>query len=107
MRTYKRTLDGFEVHDLQDRDLGWITSTYGEGFTVEADTASAAIRLGILQMAGSWVKYNGENICQGKDNILPLLKDNPELLEQLQKKVKEKVLSGVEEAEDKEIETLN
>jgi recombination protein RecA len=84
-----------------------IEFTYGEGFTVEADTASAAIRLGVLQMAGSWVKYNGENICQGKDNILPLLKDNPDLLEQLQKKVKEKVLSGVEEAEDKEIETLN
>lgn len=66
--------------------------TYGEGFTIEADIASAAIRLGVLQVAGSWVKYNGTNICQGKDNVLPLLKDNPELLSELQQKIEEKTL---------------
>lgn len=66
--------------------------TYGEGFTIEADVASAAIRLGVLQVAGSWVKYNGTNICQGKDNVLPLLKDNPELLSELQQKIEEKTL---------------
>jgi recombination protein RecA len=74
--------------------------TYGEGYTIEADVSSAAIRLGILQMAGSWVKYNGTNICQGKDNLLPLLKDNEELLLELVQKIKEKTLSGAEQDEE-------
>lgn len=65
--------------------------TYGEGYTVESDIAAAAIRLGILQVAGSWVKYEGNNICQGKDNVVQILKDNPDLLSELQAKVKQKM----------------
>lgn len=82
--------------------------TYGEGFTVEADIASAAIRLGVLQVAGSWVKYNGTNICQGKDNVLPLLKDNPDLLNELRSKIEEKTLAGGADIDEVEtIETEN
>lgn len=62
--------------------------TYGEGFTVESDIASSALRLNILERAGSWVKYKGKSIAQGIDNIVPILKDNPELLEELRSEVK-------------------
>lgn len=65
--------------------------TYGEGYTIESDVAAAAIRLGILQVAGSWVKYDGNNICQGKDNVVQVMKDNPDLLSELQAKVKQKM----------------
>jgi RecA/RadA recombinase len=64
--------------------------TYGMGYTIEADVASSAKRLGILEMAGSWVKYKGTNLCQGIDNLVPLLFDNPELLEELKSAIKEK-----------------
>lgn len=63
--------------------------TYGEGYTIEADIASAALRLKILEKAGSWVKYNGTSIAQGLDNVVPVLKENPELLEELKQKVEE------------------
>jgi recombination protein RecA len=65
--------------------------TYGMGYTIEADVASSAKRLGVLEMAGSWVKYKGTNLCQGIDNVVPLLFDNPELLEELKNEIREKV----------------
>ena len=67
-----------------------IEFTYGLGFTIESDVVSAAKRLGILEMAGSWVKYKGTTIVQGIDNLVPLLFDNKELLEELIKEIDEK-----------------
>lgn len=64
--------------------------TYGLGYTIEADVASAALRLGVLEKAGSWVKYKGASIAQGLDNVVPMLFDNPELLEELKEEVKSK-----------------
>ena len=61
--------------------------TYGEGYTIEADIASSALRLGILKQAGSWVKYGDTSLAQGIDNLVPVLKDNPELLEELIEKI--------------------
>ena len=61
--------------------------TYGKGFTIEADVASAAIRLGIVEKAGSWLKYNGESICQGADKLKDILEDNPDLLQELINKI--------------------
>jgi len=57
--------------------------SYGMGYTIEADIASAALRLGILEKSGSWIKYKGASIAQGIDNLVPVLFDNPELLEEL------------------------
>jgi recombination protein RecA len=68
--------------------------TYGKGYTIEADVASSAKRLGVLEMKGSWVSYKGTNLCQGIDNLVPLLLDNPELLDDLKLAIKEKTESG-------------
>jgi len=64
--------------------------TYGEGYTIEADVASSAVRLGILEKAGSWLKYEGASVAQGVDNLVPVLKDNPELLNTLLEEIKSK-----------------
>ncbi len=64
--------------------------TYGMGYTIEADVASSAKRLGILEMKGSWVTYKGSTIVQGIDNLVPMLFDNPELLEDLKLEIAEK-----------------
>lgn len=61
--------------------------TYGMGYTIEADVVSSAKRLGILEMAGSWVKYKGSSLAQGIDNVVPVLFDNPEILESLKKDI--------------------
>lgn len=57
--------------------------TYGAGYTIEADVASAAVRLGIISRSGSWLKYKEKSIAQGVDNLVPVLRDNPELLQEL------------------------
>lgn len=57
--------------------------TYGLGYTIEADVASAAVRLGIISRSGSWLKYKEKSIAQGVDNLVPVLRDNPELLQEL------------------------
>lgn len=64
--------------------------TYGMGYTIEADVASSAKRLGIIEMKGSWATYKGTSLCQGIDNVVPMLFDNPELLEELKTAIKEK-----------------
>jgi len=64
--------------------------TYGLGYTIESDVASSAKRLGILEMAGSWVKYKGTTLVQGIDNLVPMLFDNPDLLEELKEEISEK-----------------
>lgn len=70
--------------------------TYGLGYTIEADIASSAKRLGILEMKGSWVTYKGSTLVQGIDNLVPMLFDNPELLEELEKEVKALTNQGEE-----------
>jgi recombination protein RecA len=69
-----------------------IEFTYGKGFIEEADIASTAIRLGVIEKAGSWLKYKGESICQGQDNLLPLLLDNPNFFEELKQAVNKSLL---------------
>ena len=64
--------------------------TYGMGYTIEADVASSAKRLGILEMKGSWVTYKGTTLVQGIDNLVPMLFDNPDLLEDLKSEISEK-----------------
>lgn len=61
--------------------------TYGKGYTKEADIASTALRLGIFEKSGSWIKYKGESICQGADNLVQTLMDNPELFEEVKKQL--------------------
>lgn len=61
--------------------------TYGEGYTLEADYAAAAEKLGVVEMKGSWVNYGGESIVQGKDNLKQYFKDNIEVFEDIKQQV--------------------
>ena len=71
--------------------------TYGLGYTVESDVTSSAKRLGILEMAGSWVKYKGTTIVQGIDNLVPMLFDNPDLLEDLKSEIAERTKKEIDD----------
>ena len=48
-----------------------------------------ASEAGILEKTGAWYSYNGEKLGQGKENVKLLLKDNTELANELEKKVRE------------------
>ena len=45
----------------------------------------------IVHKAGSWFKYNDENICQGRDKLIQYFEDNPEWAEEIEAQVKEQM----------------
>lgn len=67
---------------IVDREVS-VEFVYGEGYTIYADYVAAALSFRVLEKAGSWIKYNGESIVQGQDNVVPLLKENEQLFNEI------------------------
>ncbi len=67
---------------------------YGEGISKIGSTLDMAIDMDIIRKTGSWFSYNDEKIGQGKENVKQLLKDNPELYNEIENKVKERIAGG-------------
>lgn len=73
---------------------------YGEGISKSGEILDLGVELGLIKKAGSWFSYNNEKLGQGRDAVKNLIGDNPELAEELEKKIKAKVNGEeVEEAE--------
>ncbi len=64
---------------------------YGEGISVIGSLIDCAIDTGIIEKSGSWFSYNGDKIGQGKENVKAYLNDHPELVEEINKLVREKL----------------
>ena len=62
---------------------------YGEGVSREGELVDLASEAGIIEKTGAWYAYQGEKLGQGKENVKLLLKDNPELCQELDRKVRE------------------
>lgn len=62
---------------------------YGEGVSREGEIVDLAAEAGIVEKTGAWYSYQGEKLGQGKENVKLILKDNPELKEELEQKVRE------------------
>ena len=60
---------------------------YGEGISIEGGILDLAVEHDIVKKSGAWFTYDGEQLGQGRENVRKLLKDNPELTEELQYKV--------------------
>ncbi len=61
---------------------------YGEGVSKEGEIIDIATNLNILEKSGAWYSYNGEKIGQGKENVKLLLKENRDLFNELNEKVR-------------------
>lgn len=70
---------------------------YGEGISKEGELVDLGVEFGIIEKSGSWYKYNGEQLAQGRENAKLALKAEPELFDEL----KEKVLKKLAEQFDK------
>ena len=66
---------------------------FGEGISLTGELLDIGTELGIIKKSGAWYSYNGDKIGNGRDNTKAILNDNPELLEEITKKVREKVFS--------------
>lgn len=62
---------------------------YGEGISREGELIDIAASLDILDKSGAWYSYNGEKIGQGKENVKLYLKDNPDIKDELEQKIRE------------------
>ena len=68
--------------------------TFGEGISKNGEIVDLGVDHDIIQKSGSWYSYNGAKIAQGRDAAKQFLADNPELAEEIEIKVKEKIMSG-------------
>ncbi|PIU41766.1 MAG: recombinase RecA [Candidatus Omnitrophica bacterium CG07_land_8_20_14_0_80_42_15] len=67
---------------------------YDEGISRHTSTIDEAERHGILKKSGTWYTYGEEKLGQGKESARDYLKQNPKILDRIEKEVKEKVLVG-------------
>lgn len=84
---------------------------YGEGISSEGCVLDLAVNLDIVNKAGAWFSYNGDKIGQGREAAKTYLKNNPEVMAEIEKKVRdnfnlafEKSLGEIEEQDDDVLE---
>ncbi|MCX6194098.1 MAG: recombinase RecA [Cytophagales bacterium] len=64
---------------------------YGEGISKAGEILDLGVDLEVIDKSGSWFSYNGNRLGQGRDAVKDLIKDNPELMDELEAKIKAKV----------------
>lgn len=67
---------------------------FGEGISKVGEILDLGVEYGIIQKSGSWFSYNGSRLAQGRDASKALLKDNPELCDELEAQIMEKLKEG-------------
>lgn len=65
--------------------------SFGEGISKIGEILDLGVDLGFIQKSGSWFSYNGAKLAQGRDATKTLLKDNPELCEELEASIKQAI----------------
>lgn len=76
---------------------------FGKGISKEGDILDLAVGLNLVSKSGSWFAYNGEKIGQGRENAKKYLSEHPEVLEELEEKIRAHYHIGTEAQEDGEI----
>lgn len=67
---------------------------YGQGISREGGLIDMGVEHGFVRKAGAWYTYEGDQLGQGKENARSFLRDNPDLADEIEKKIKEKLGVG-------------
>ena len=67
---------------------------YGTGISREGGLIDLGVEQGIVRKSGAWYTYEGDQLGQGKENARNFLRDNPDLANEIEKKIKEKLGVG-------------
>jgi recombination protein RecA len=62
---------------------------YGEGISREGGLIDMGVEHGLVRKAGAWYTYEGDQLGQGKENARAFLRDNPDLTDELEKRLKD------------------
>src|SRR5574344_2050525 len=65
--------------------------TFGEGISKVGEIVDLGVEYGIIQKSGSWFSYNETRLAQGRDATKQVIKDNPELAEEIEDKIMEAI----------------
>lgn len=71
---------------------------YGQGISKSGEVLDLGVELDIINKSGSWFSYEGNKLGQGRDAVKQLLEDNPELMDELEVKIKQAVHGGPQTA---------
>jgi len=81
---------------------------YGEGISKIGEIIDLGVELGVINKAGSWFSYNGTKLGQGRDSVKTIFLDNPDMQDEIELKIRQKVqAAGVPaamEAKEEELE---
>ncbi|MFL5774591.1 MAG: recombinase RecA [Flavisolibacter sp.] len=64
---------------------------FGEGISKIGEILDMGVEMGIVQKSGSWFSYNSDKLGQGREAVKSLLQDNPQLADELETKIREKI----------------
>jgi recombination protein RecA len=67
---------------------------YGQGISREGGLIDMGVEQGFVRKSGAWYTYEGDQLGQGKENARNFLRDNPDLANEIEKKIKEKLGIG-------------
>ncbi len=71
---------------------------YGKGISQSGCILDLAVELDIIQKSGSWFSYNGEKIGQGRENVKTYLEENPKIMAEVEKKIRDNANKAFENA---------
>ena len=64
---------------------------YGEGISKVGEIIDMGVELGIIQKSGSWFSYNSDKLGQGRESVKQLMIDNPEMANEIEAQIREKI----------------
>ena len=67
---------------------------YGEGVSKDGEILDIGVDYGMIKKSGSWFSYNDTKLGQGREAVKQVLKDNPDLAEEIEAKIKEKAFAA-------------
>jgi recombination protein RecA len=73
---------------------------YGKGISREGSLLDVAVELGFIKKSGAWFTYEGEQLGQGRENVKTFLSENPQLMAEVDDRVRECLAPKVEEPQD-------
>jgi recombination protein RecA len=65
---------------------------YGQGFNRMGEIIDLGVKVGIVEKAGAWFSYNGSKLGQGKSNSSTFLKENPDIANEIEGIIRDKLL---------------
>ena len=69
---------------------------YGQGISREGSLIDVGVEQAIVKKSGAWYTYEGDQLGQGKENVRNFLRDNPDLADEIEKRIKEKLGVGAQ-----------